>query len=130
VQVNVKKGLTVEKIERAARINREVGMYFKYFLLYGFPQETRHDHELTEEIVRRTRPDSICVSLLQPIPGTEIYEQLRERLTRDVAEIEFHYWHGTETFQHPVFTFAELRAEREKLLKRLESLAALESPER
>ena len=117
VLVNVKKGLTVEKIEHAARLNREVGMYFKYFLLYGFPQELRKDHELTEQLVRKTRPDAICVSILQPIPGTEIYGQLKDRLTRDVAEIEFHYWHGTETFVHPAFTFRELRSERERLIK-------------
>jgi radical SAM superfamily enzyme YgiQ (UPF0313 family) len=117
VLVSVKKGLTKEKILSAAKLNRDVGMTFKYFLIYGFPQETKKDHELTEEIVLLTRPDQVHVSLLQPIPGTEIYEQLKPSLIRDVAEIDFHYWHGTETFKHPVFTFDELHAEREKLLK-------------
>ncbi|MBL8800659.1 MAG: cobalamin-dependent protein [Planctomycetes bacterium] len=117
VLVSVKKGLTVEKIQAAAKLNREVGMYFKYFLMFGFPQETKKDHKLTEYIVTSTRPDSICVSLLQPIPGTEIYEQLKPYLLRDVAEIDFHYWHGTETYKHPNFTFDELRTEREGLIK-------------
>ncbi|MCC7013588.1 MAG: radical SAM protein [Planctomycetes bacterium] len=117
VLVSVKKGLTIEKIMAAAKLNREVGMSFKYFLIYGFPQETKKDHELTEMIVSATRPDQVHVSLLQPIPGTEIYEQLKPSLLKDVAEIDFHYWHGTETFKHPVFTHAELHAERERLLK-------------
>src|SRR5688572_12621389 len=37
--VTMKKGITIEKLERAARLNREVGMWFKYFLIYGFPEE-------------------------------------------------------------------------------------------
>jgi radical SAM superfamily enzyme YgiQ (UPF0313 family) len=117
VLVSVKKGLTIEKIMSAAKLNRDVGMSFKYFLIYGFPQETKKDHELTEMIVRETRPDQVHVSLLQPIPGTEIYEQLKPSLLKDVAEIDFHYWHGTETFKHPVFTHAELQEDRERLLK-------------
>jgi radical SAM superfamily enzyme YgiQ (UPF0313 family) len=117
VLVSVKKGLTKEKIVAAAKLNRDVGMSFKYFLIYGFPQETRKDHELTEEIVRETRPDQVHVSLLQPIPGTEIYEQLKPSLLKDVAEMDFHYWHATESFKHPIFTFEELHADREKLLK-------------
>jgi len=117
VLVTVKKGLTKERIVAAAKLNREVGMSFKYFLIYGFPQETWKDHELTEDIVRETRPDQVHVSLLQPIPGTEIYEELKPTLTRDVAEMDFHYWHGTESFKHPLFTFDQLHEEREKLLK-------------
>jgi radical SAM superfamily enzyme YgiQ (UPF0313 family) len=117
VLVTVKKGLTKERIVAAAKLNREVGMSFKYFLIYGFPQETVKDHELTEQIVRETRPDQVHVSLLQPIPGTEIYEELKPMLMRDVAEMDFHYWHATESFKHPIFTFDQLHSEREKLLK-------------
>jgi radical SAM superfamily enzyme YgiQ (UPF0313 family) len=115
--VTMKKGITVEKLERAARLNREVGMWFKYFLIYGFPEETQEDHAHTEDVVRRTRPDSICVSLLQPIPGTEVYEQLKPYLIRDVAEMDFHYWYATESYKHPIFTHDELRSDREKLLQ-------------
>ena len=67
--------------------------------------------------MRKSRPNAVCVSVLQPIPGTEVYEQLKPVLLKDVAEIEFHYWHSTETFKHPTFTHEELHAEREMLLK-------------
>ena len=117
VLVTMKKGLTPEKIVRGAKLNREVGMYFKYFILYGFPNEKHKDHRLTEEIVKLSRPNAICVSVLQPIPGTEVFEQLKPYLLKDVAEIEFHYWHATETFKHPTFSHQELHEERERLLK-------------
>ena len=117
VLVSVKKGLTTEKILAAAKLNREVGMTFKYFLMYGFPQEQEKDHRMTEWIVEQTRPDQIHLSILQPIPGTEIYEQLKPMLLKDMAEVDFHYWHGTESFKHPVFTFQQLHSDRERLLK-------------
>jgi radical SAM superfamily enzyme YgiQ (UPF0313 family) len=117
VLVTMKKGLSREKILDGARLNREVGMYFKFFLMYGFPTERPQDHRLTEQIVIDARPDAVCLSILQPIPGTEVFEQLKPYLIKDVAEIEFHYWHSTESFKHPHFTHEELHAEREKLLK-------------
>jgi anaerobic magnesium-protoporphyrin IX monomethyl ester cyclase len=113
----MKKGVTPEKVRAGSKLNRQVGMYFKFFILYGFPEDTREDHEYTEKLIEETRPDAVCVSVLQPIPGTAVYEQLKPMLLRDVAEMDFHYWHSTESFKHPTFTHAELHEERERLLK-------------
>ncbi|MDE0892229.1 MAG: radical SAM protein [Planctomycetota bacterium] len=118
VLVTMKKGVTPEKVRIGAKLNRQVGMYFKFFLLYGFPEDTREDHTLTEELICETRPDAVCCSILQPIPGTEVYEQLKPYLTKDVAEMDFHYWHSTESFKHPNFTHEELHEQREKIIHR------------
>lgn len=115
--VTMKKGVTPEKVRRGSKLNREVGMYFKFFILYGFPEDTVEDHRLTEQLIAETRPDAICVALLQPIPGTEVYERIKPYLLVDVAEVDFHYWHGTQTWKHPTFTFEDLHAERERLIK-------------
>jgi len=115
--VTMKKGVTPDGVRTGARLNRELGMYFKFFILYGFPEDTVRDHRLTEELIVETRCNAVCCSILQPIPGTEVYEQLKPFLTRDVAEMEFHYWHSTESFKHPNFTHEELHQERERLLK-------------
>ena len=114
----MKKGVTPEKVRLGAKLNRQVGMYFKFFILYGFPEDTREDHTLTEELICDTQPDAVCCSILQPIPGTEVYEQLKPYLTKDVAEMDFHYWHSTESFKHPTFTHEELHEQRDKLIHR------------
>jgi radical SAM superfamily enzyme YgiQ (UPF0313 family) len=116
VLVTMKKGVTPEKVLQGAKLNRQIGMYFKFFILYGFPEDTREDHRLTEELIATTRPDAVCCSILQPIPGTEVYEQLKPYLTKDVAEMDFHYWHSTESFKHPNFTHEELHEQRDKLI--------------
>ena len=115
--VTMKKDVTPEKVRAKSKLNRDLGMYFKFFILYGFPSETEKDHRITEELIRETRPDSVCIAVLQPIPGTALYEELKPMLLQDVAEIEFHYWHSTETFKHPHFTHEELHAARERLIK-------------
>ena len=116
VLVSMKKGVTPEKVREGAKLNRQIGMYFKFFILYGFPEDTREDHRLTEELMVATRPDAVCCSILQPIPGTEVYEQLKPYLTKDVAEMDFHYWHSTESFKHPTFTHEELHEQRDSLI--------------
>jgi len=117
VLLTMKKDVTPEKILRGARLNRMVGMYFKFFILYGFPSDTEEDYRLTEQLAARCRSNAISVSILAPIPGTEVYEQIKHELVGDVTETEFHYWHHTEMWKHPRFTHDELLAARQRLLE-------------
>ncbi|MGQ0554204.1 MAG: B12-binding domain-containing radical SAM protein [Planctomycetota bacterium] len=118
VLVTMKKDVTPEKILAGAKLTREVGIYFKFFILYGFPSDTTEDHLLTEDLVVKARPDAISCSILVPIPGTEVYEEIKHQLIGDVTEQEFHFWHHSEFWKHPRFSHDEIVAERERLLKR------------
>ena len=111
----MKKGVKPEKILAGAKLNRQLGMNFKFFILYGFPEEQAEDHRITEQIIRDTRPDAMWVGLIQPIPGTDFYEQVKPDLLVDISEVEFNYWHAVEAFKHPIWSHAELNEERQKL---------------
>lgn len=113
----MKKGVTLEKVLAGSKLNREIGMYYKFYILYGFPEDRPEDHVATEELIAQTMPNAISCGVLQPIPGTAVYEQLKPLLIRDVAEMDFNYWHATESFKHPYFTHAQLNEARERLLK-------------
>jgi len=113
----MKKGVTLDKIKAGSKLNREIGMYFKFYILYGFPEDRPEDHTATEKLVSETRPNAISVGVLQPIPGTAVYDQLKPMLLRDVAEMDFNYWHATESFKHPFFTHEQLHDARERLLR-------------
>ncbi len=118
VLVTMKKDVTPEKILQGARLTRQIGIYFKFFVLYGFPSDTEEAHVETEDLVCAARPDAICCSILVPIPGTEVYEEIKHQLVSDVTEQDFHFWHHSEFWKHPRFSHDELVAERERLLKR------------
>jgi len=116
--VTMKKDVTPEKILNGAKLNRMVGMYFKFFILYGFPSDTVNDHRLTEDLVAKARSNAISVSILVPIPGTAVFEEIKGQLTGDVTETEFHFWHHTEMWTHPTFSHDELVEERDRLIRR------------
>ena len=118
VLVTMKKDVTPEKILKGAKTTREIGIYVKFFILYGFPSETVQAHRETEELVCAARPDAICCSILVPIPGTEVFEEIKHQLVSDVTEQDFHFWHHSEFWKHPNFSHDELVAERDRLLTR------------
>jgi anaerobic magnesium-protoporphyrin IX monomethyl ester cyclase len=114
--VAIKKKVTQEGILKGAEITRQIGIYFKFFIIYGFPGETERDHRITESIVTKAMPHNIAVSLLCPHKGTEVYDQIKDRILHHPEEVEYGYWHQTEMWRHDVFSYDQLQAERERLI--------------
>lgn len=74
------KDTRVEQIAAARTQLLHHGIRACYFLQFGYPGETWHDIQRTIELVRRTRPDDIGVSVSYPLPGTAFYAQVVEQL--------------------------------------------------
>lgn len=74
------KGTRVEQIPPARQILREHNIDAGYFLQFGYPGETWKEIQKTIELVRRTQPDEIGVSVSYPLPGTKFYERVRAEL--------------------------------------------------
>jgi anaerobic magnesium-protoporphyrin IX monomethyl ester cyclase len=76
----MEKGSRVEEIIQARQILREHGIRACYFLQFGYPGEDWQDIQMTIDLVRRTRPDDIGVSVSYPLPGTKFYDRVRAEL--------------------------------------------------
>jgi radical SAM superfamily enzyme YgiQ (UPF0313 family) len=74
------KDTRVEQIVAAREHLLRHGIRACYFLQFGYPGETWADIQKTIELVRRTRPDDIGVSVSYPLPGTRFYESVVEQL--------------------------------------------------
>jgi anaerobic magnesium-protoporphyrin IX monomethyl ester cyclase len=74
------KGTRIEQIVQARENLRNEGIRACYFLQFGYPGETWQDIESTAELVRKTRPDDIGVSVSYPLPGTTFYERVQAQL--------------------------------------------------
>lgn len=70
------KDTRVEDIERARHNLREAGIRACYFLQFGYPGENWSDIRKTIDLVRRTRPDDIGVSVSYPLPGTKFHARV------------------------------------------------------
>ena len=68
------KGIRAQDIPRARENLRRHGIRACYFLQFGYPGEAWPEIEETIEMVRRTRPDDIGVSVSYPLPGTRFHQ--------------------------------------------------------
>ncbi len=74
------KGLQIAEVESARQQLGAAGIHACYFLQFGYPGEQWDDIRQTIDLVRRTRPYDIGVSLSYPLPGTKFYERVRDQI--------------------------------------------------
>jgi anaerobic magnesium-protoporphyrin IX monomethyl ester cyclase len=74
------KGIRVEQIPVVRQRLKEAGIATGFFLQLGYPGETFEDILATAELVRTTLPDSIGISVSNPLPGTRFYEMVKNEL--------------------------------------------------
>ena len=76
----MEKGTHVSQIEAASEGLKSRGIRACFFLQFGYPGETWEDIEKTIQLVRRTCPDDIGVSVSYPLPGTAFHERVSRQL--------------------------------------------------
>ena len=85
----IDKGTTAEMNLRAAEMIRGAGMTFKAFLMLGLPSETYEDIELTKKWLLQAKPDSFDLAILQPYPGSIIYDEATTSTRFEGYEVEY-----------------------------------------
>jgi len=70
----VNKGISAEVNLEAARMIKDYGIDYKAFLMLGLPSETYDDIMLTKQWLLDAKPDSFDLAILQPYPGSIIYD--------------------------------------------------------
>ena len=76
----MKKGIRVPQIYRAAELCKRLGIRTYFFMMVGYPGEDWEDLLLSVKMLRETLPDEFSTTIAYPLPGTEFYEQVRDRL--------------------------------------------------
>jgi len=93
------KGLTASQIEKGFRSAQKAGLLTTGSVMIGTasddlgqPDESLEELESTVRMVARLHPDVLTVTLTTPLPGTPLYEPLKERILAKSPE-EFNYYH-------------------------------------
>jgi radical SAM superfamily enzyme YgiQ (UPF0313 family) len=76
----MEKGIRVEQIHEARANLARHDIRACFFLQFGYPGENWEDIQRTLDMVRRTRPDDIGVSVAYPLPGTKFHERVLTQL--------------------------------------------------
>jgi radical SAM superfamily enzyme YgiQ (UPF0313 family) len=77
---NIRKGITLEKVERAINIvKKNTKLKVSGLFILGLPDETYKDSLQTIEFAKRLPLDMAQFSILVPYPGSQIFNELREK---------------------------------------------------
>jgi radical SAM superfamily enzyme YgiQ (UPF0313 family) len=117
----MQKGYRVEQIVRATRMAQAAGIAVGYFIMLGYPTETRDDVLGTIAFLDEARPDLFGVSVAFPLEGTRFYEEVQDELVEDpgarYGSLGFRsryppsfYWYATRLVNAEVAFRRELRA--------------------
>lgn len=75
----VGKNLNIEKAIETVELTKSLGIKVHLTFMFGLPGETREDGLANIELAKKLNPESVQFSILTPLPGTKIYNELMER---------------------------------------------------
>lgn len=96
---SIKKRISLSHLEEAAIASVRAGMTVSVLFMVGFPEETREDLRATFRLIRRLARKGvheIAVSVLVPLPNTEVFRQL-EALGEIAVDDGYCYWMAEAT---------------------------------
>jgi len=94
------KGSSVEINTKAVFNLREAGIRIKAFMIVGLPGETEKTIEETRQWLTITSPDDVDISILQPMPGSDIYKNPEKyNLTINYSKDDIWYKGGKLPYQ-------------------------------
>jgi anaerobic magnesium-protoporphyrin IX monomethyl ester cyclase len=105
----LQKKTTVEQNYRAVELTKRAGLCCEVNVMVGLPGETEVDFLKTIEFLKRAKPDRIVKGKLYPLPGTSIYEELKEK---NIIEEPLNWNDLWDLYVHTDFTFASVARER------------------
>jgi len=89
---HMRKGVTVQQHERAARLLKEADIIFHANLMVGWPWETKEEAYHTIEWIKKLDPNQAQFSLLIPYPNTELYDEAKAKGWLTVGETDWDHY--------------------------------------
>ncbi len=90
----MRKNVSAEKILSVSKALRKNGIAVMIFLLFGLPEESPETIDETIEFLQKMEFDAYSLNILLPLPGTELFEQVkRDNLLTDNFRLE-NQWQG------------------------------------
>lgn len=72
----IKKGITLEQVEKAVREAKEAGLETECYFMLGLPAETEEDIQKTANFAIKLDPDYVKFAITIPLPGTPMFDKM------------------------------------------------------
>ena len=116
ILTRIKKGITLDQVDKAIRMTREAGMRANVFLMIGNPGDSAKVVDNIKKFLGRVKVDGVHLSLATPIPGTEFWRWANQNghwLAYDQKEL-LDWPIDDAKDAYPVFETPEFTAEQRK----------------
>lgn len=89
-----KKHLNIKNIKDNVKMANIAGITTYIFLIFGLPDETVADLNLTRQLIKEIKPDYINMTMAVPYPGTDLYEisKMKDLLKDDLDWENYIYY--------------------------------------
>lgn len=94
----LKKNITIEQIKEKIKLARQYVKVFGFFMV-GIPGEEEADVRETFQLAKELELDRSTWSIYSPLPGSTLYEELREEGKIAPYELDFTQIHFTKAYE-------------------------------
>ena len=84
----IKKGITLEQVEKACRLAYDVGLEVKTYFILGHPKETLSTLNETIKFMNKLPTHYASINFMTPLPGTELWDVAEKYGTIDKEKLE------------------------------------------
>lgn len=113
----MRKGITVEQIEKAFELTHKIGLFCHAFVIIGTPTETKEDLEATRSLIEKIHPDGLQVSIMTPLIGTDLDTFCKERNISNIRKLsDYHYCMNEYPIKLEHLTADDLKYYKEKMI--------------
>jgi len=81
-----KKNITLEQMERAVRVTKNLGMRVSLFFMFGNPADTLESIRETSRLARKLNPNFASFNIATPDPGTPLFETVKDQFDIETFE--------------------------------------------
>jgi radical SAM superfamily enzyme YgiQ (UPF0313 family) len=110
----LKKGFTLEQVEKAIKMTKELGIHIHGYFILGSPTETKDDIEKTIKWAKYLSPDTAQFTILTPFPGTESYKMYLDSTPNPKNFEEFRFYDDIVFFESEELPREEILKLRKK----------------
>ncbi|MBI2329163.1 MAG: cobalamin B12-binding domain-containing protein [Chloroflexi bacterium] len=107
ILASLNKGITIDKVEEAIRLSREVGLQTIGYFMIGCPGENQETIVATIEFAKKLKVDFAQFAVTTPFPGTGLYDLYLKDKGDSIPWENFVYG-GAGNQINPVFESAQL----------------------
>lgn len=93
---SIQKGISLEQVEKAVQMSKTAGIPIRLYLMFGFWEDSNASIDATMKFLYRIQPDEVQLSLLVPLPGSQIYRDAAKYKIDLPDDLSLYYYAGLE----------------------------------